>query len=266
MAHDHADIALKGETASKLLKQLGRRDAARLRLDFGQESTVKKRREAKAGKKKPGNEPVSDKAETSVLASRNRRLWYLVRGKRGDSEEIQAVIEAAVAAARRAGPTLALKLLSQKTEALPTEPIEPLEPAISDYKKHEAERWATTRETFLAEHPSVTAPELAELTGSKAKNPSSRAHSWSKAGRIFSVSDGASERFPLFQIQEDKPLSQIAEILSILRPRLSNWQIALWLTTPNAWVGEWRTPISLLAKQPDVVIEAARHEVAEKVF
>jgi hypothetical protein len=136
----------------------------------------------------------------------------------------------------------------------------------SDYRTHEARRWAAAREAFLAEHESVTAPELARLTGSRSTNPSARAHSWVKANRIFSVNDGTGERYPLFQLREGLPLPQLAELLPILRRKLSNWQIALWFTSPNAWVGEWRRPIDVLAERPDVVVDAARHEVGEQVL
>lgn len=264
MAHDPAEIALMGETASQLQKQLGQRQAARLTLDIGDAGAAENVGKAKAHKQRKS--APAGKADTKLPAPRTRKLWYLVRGRRGDSEEMPKVIEAAVAAVRRAGPAQALKVLGTAPEPQPSGRAEPATPLISDYKKHEAQRWAETREAFLAEYPSVPAPKLAELTGSKAKNPSARAHSWAKAGRIFSVNDGAAERFPLFQFLEDKPLPAMAEILEILRSRLSNWQIALWLTTPNAWVGEWRTPISVLTKQPEIVIDAARHEVAEKVL
>ncbi len=119
---------------------------------------------------------------------------------------------------------------------------------------------------FLAEHKSVTAPELAHFTGSKAKNQSARAHDWVKAGRIFSVNDGASDRYPLFQLREGQPIPVLADILKVLTPKLSNWQVAFWLTSPNAWTGSWRSPVEILASEPENVLEAARHEVADKAF
>jgi hypothetical protein len=87
-----------------------------------------------------------------------------------------------------------------------------------------------------------------------------------KANRIFSVNDGTAERYPLFQLREGQPLPQLAEILPMLRRKLSNWQIALWFTTPNAWVGGWRRPIDVLTESPSLVLDAAQHEVGEHVL
>jgi hypothetical protein len=261
MAQGYADIAVKGPIASELLEQLGQRHTARLTLDSETGETTKKRRSTKS----PLPVPIASPSPAKPKRKR-RSLWYLVRRKADDSDEIGEVLEAVMKLARETGPAQALEVLNIAADTQLPELAESKAEPVSDYKQHEAQRWAETRKAFLSEYPSVTAPELAELTGSKAKNPSSRAHSWAKAGAIFSVHDGSGERFPLFQVHEGKPLPQIAELLLILRPKLSNWQVALWLTTPNAWVGDWRTPLSLLGSAPEVVIDAARHEVAEKVF
>lgn len=137
-----------------------------------------------------------------------------------------------------------------------------------DYREREARRWKHVREDFLRTNRSVTAPELAELTGSKSRNPSSRAHEWLRAGKVFSVNDGNATRYPLFQIDitEGKPRPEVREIVTHLREQLSDWQMAVWFTTPNAWTGDWRRPVDLLGAEPDLVVEAARHEVAEKVL
>jgi hypothetical protein len=110
------------------------------------------------------------------------------------------------------------------------------------------------------------APELAHLTGSRSVNPSARAHSWAKASRIFSVNDGTGERYRLFQLREGQPSPALVEILPVLRRKLSNWQIALWFTSPNAWVGGWRRPIDVPTESPDIAIDAARHEVGEQIL
>jgi hypothetical protein len=83
---------------------------------------------------------------------------------------------------------------------------------------------------------------------------------------VFSVNDGSRERFPLFQLHEGQPIPAVANIIQLLRPKLSYWQIAFWFTTPNAWTGGWRAPCELLASEPERVVEAARHEVAERVL
>ena len=253
-ARDGDEIALSGETASRLAKRLAGRQAARLSLAPGETKVQGKarskgsppRREIKSTRHAPG-------------------VWYLLKAKRGDDAQMEKVLQVAAEAARRSGASHALELLG--APATRPEAGAVREPAASvDYRAHEARRWAEARAAFLAEHESVTAPELARLTGSRSINPSARAHSWVKANRIFSVNDGTGERYPLFQIQEGQPLPQLTEILPILKRKLSNWQIAMWFTAPNAWVGGWRRPIDVLTESPDVVIDAARHEVGEHVL
>jgi hypothetical protein len=253
---DGSEIALSGETANTLAKRLSGRKAARLSLVFGKKKGPAKARTAKGPPHK-----------VTKPAQRTPGVWYVLKAKRGDDRQMEKVLQAAAEAARRGGTARALELLgSPEAQREPGATTESPTSASSDYRAHEARRWAEARLAFLAEHESVTAPELARLTGSKSVNPSARAHSWVKADRIFSVNDGTAERYPLFQLREGQPLPQLVEILPILKRKLSNWQIALWFTAPNAWVGDWRRPIDVLTENPDLVIGAARHEVGEHVL
>ena len=170
---DGGEIALSGEVASRLSKRLAGRQAVRLSLIPGQQNVPGKSRTGK---------PAGRKAAPSALG-----VWYVLKAKRGDDERMEKVLQAAAEAARRSGTSHALELLgSQAAAAVETPP--------PDHRTHEARRWAQARAAFLAEHESVTAPELARLTGSRSINPSARAHSWVRANRIFSVNDGTGER------------------------------------------------------------------------
>jgi hypothetical protein len=253
-----SEIALSGETASTLAKRLAGRQAARLSLVPGEKKVQ--------GKARMRQGPPQRKAVKPTHHAPG--VWYVLKAKRGDDAQMEKVLRAAAEAARRSGTAHALELLGGPAPR--TQPVAAEEEsearAPTDHQAHEARRWAETRATFLAEYESVTAPELARLTGSKSANLSARAHSWVKANRIFSVNDGTAERYPLFQLREGQPLPQMAEILPILKRKLSNWQIALWFTAPNAWVGAWRQPIEVLTESPDVVLDAARHEVGEHVL
>ena len=203
---------------------------------------------------------------------------YTLPAKGSDEKGTKAVLEAALEAVRNLGAAKALDLITSKTRgdhgthkgssrssaATPQAEIT----SIGDYREHEARRWKEIRDGFLEEHKSVTAPELAKLTGSKAGNPSSRAYTWAKKGLIFSVNDGSADRYPLFQLRPDdgKPRPEIKAILEVLKSKLSNWQVAIWFTAPNAWTGDWRRPVDLLDKDPAAVLVAARQEVAEQVL
>ena len=123
-----------------------------------------------------------------------------------------------------------------------------------------------SRAVFFTKHQSLAAPELARFLVADPKSDLARIHEWATEGRIFSVNDGADERYPLFQIQEGQPIPQVAEILKTLSAKLSTWQIAFWFTSPNAWTGSWRAPADILASEPQQVVEAAQHEVAAVAF
>ncbi|MEA2927022.1 MAG: hypothetical protein QOD25_4144 [Alphaproteobacteria bacterium] len=198
-ARDGGEIALSGETANRLAKRLAGREAARLSLVPGETKV----HGAPAGKR-------GGPRKVAQPGHRSRGIWYVLKAKRGDDAQMEKVLQAAAEAARRGGTSHALELLTSPATRLQA-PLAVEAPAAStDYRTHEARRWADARAAFLAEHESVTAPELARLTGSQSINPSARAHSWVKANRIFSVKDGAGERYPLFQLREGQPLPQLA--------------------------------------------------------
>jgi hypothetical protein len=192
---------------------------------------------------------------------------YLIEAKPSDGPEVEEVLRSALERARISGMSATLRLLRetlapQRGKGDPSDNPRP-EPRLNP---NQVRRWAEIRDAFFREHESVTAPELAQITGSRADNLSARAHAWKKAGRVFSVSDGAKERYPLFQFREGAPLPLIADLLLALKHKLPPWQVAIWLTTPNAWVGKWRRPVDLLESEPERVLEAAGREVEEQVL
>ena len=210
----------------------------------------------------------SRSGEVKNSPSTGDHVWYFVRGKKGDAENLPKVLDAAAKVARKVGTDRAVAILDLNVR--PRRKVDPTTasttPAQDDYRDHEARRWVALRNEFFVHNDCVSAPELARLTGSKAINPSARGHDWSKANRVFSVDDGVAERYPVFQLREGKPIPQVAAVLRLLRPRLSNWQVAFWFASPNAWLGNWKTPVEVLAEEPDKVVDAARHEVAEHVL
>lgn len=204
----------------------------------------------------------------SVSARANHDGSVVVRASTTDPASLAKVLAAAARLALTIGNAAATELLraSQRnvSERRRVRPRSVPMPTRRELER--AETWLKRRTDFLEKNATVTASELARLTGSQAGNSSARAHDWSKAGRVFSVNDGARERFPLFQLHEGQPIPAVATVLQLLRAKLSDWQIAFWFTTPNSWTGKWRAPAELLATEPERVVEAARHEVAEQVL
>ena len=120
---------------------------------------------------------------------------------------------------------------------------------------------------FLTEFESATPRQLAELTGSQAKNMAARAYEWSKADRIFGVNDGREMRYPLFQLKDGRPIPAVAKVLEALRSRgFSDWEIALWFSTLNSDIGDWELPANALARAPEIVVRAAAAKAEEIVY
>jgi hypothetical protein len=136
-------------------------------------------------------------------------------------------------------------------------------PPTEDWRARQEIALARLRETFLEEWTSVSAPELNRITCSMARNGYQRPSEWERQGRIFSVPGARGRLFPLFQIKDNRPRPLVQDVLAILKPTLNGWQIAFWWTTANSWLPGGVRPIDLIDDDPQAVIEAARHEVAE---
>lgn len=122
-------------------------------------------------------------------------------------------------------------------------------------------RQAEARDGFLREFTTLTSAEVAELSGSTARNTSALASRWKAEGKVFSVSVGRADRFAVFQFGDDgKPLPAVGEVVRILEGR-SGWTLALWFAAPSGWL-DGRRPADVLATDPAAVVEAARRAVA----
>jgi small subunit ribosomal protein S3 len=130
----------------------------------------------------------------------------------------------------------------------------------------QARRNAEARESLLREFGALKSTDIGEVAGSKATNRAALAHKWKSDHRIFSVTHGNGTYFPGFQFTgEGQPLRVIADILAILGPVRTDWELALWFTRSNGWLGGQR-PVDLLLKLPEQIVEAARHEAEDRVF
>jgi hypothetical protein len=137
---------------------------------------------------------------------------------------------------------------------------------LSDAAVLQARRNAQARSELLDEFGALTSAEVADAAGSRAGNRASLASRWRDEGRVFAVRVGDGQLYPAFQLGDDgRPLDAIREALAQLRPAgLSDWQLALWFTTPTGWLGG-RRPVDLLDEEPAAVAAAAEREVGELV-
>lgn len=114
---------------------------------------------------------------------------------------------------------------------------------------------AELRARFRREVPWLRSADVARLYGTNAAEP----EAWKAAGRVFSVTSGDIEQFPLFQFAHGQPIAAMGDILALFTG-LSEWQIALWFFAPNAWLDD-AAPMDVLQRDPEAVIAAARHAV-----
>lgn len=131
----------------------------------------------------------------------------------------------------------------------------------------QARRNAEARHSFLERFGALKSEEVADIAGSSAKNRAATANRWKRQGQIFSVPHRGGDYFPAFQFDESgQPLPTISSLISLFRQSEWNeWETALWFSAPNGWL-DGATPVSLLERDPDSVVNAARQELEARVF
>lgn len=143
--------------------------------------------------------------------------------------------------------------LEELVEQMTPELLVPSEPKV-----RQARRNAQARTQLLQEFGALTGDQIGE-EHSKAQNRHALAARWRKEGRIFGVPYRGQTLYPAFQFDAlagaVKP--PIREALGQLpRDRMSEWEIALWWTAANGWLGG-RRPVDVLDEDPDSVVGAA---------
>lgn len=110
---------------------------------------------------------------------------------------------------------------------------------------------------FLEHHESWDATQVAEFSGSSAKNKAATAARWRAENRIFAVTHRAELLYPAFQfdVETRRPKDVMAPLLAMFAAHdASGWQIALWLTRRHPQLGQ--APLALVDDQPDRVMGA----------
>lgn len=78
---------------------------------------------------------------------------------------------------------------------------------------------------------------------------------------------GAKRLYPAFQIGQDgQPKEAFRSLLAALDGELVGWRLAIWLTKPNAEFDRWKAPLEVIKRDPEAVVAAARHEMAEASY
>jgi hypothetical protein len=123
-------------------------------------------------------------------------------------------------------------------------------------------RYAQVRLRYMKEVPLLRSSDVAEISGSQARNGSARASRWKLEQRIFSVPWNGVDYYPAFQFArtDGQPLPAIKTILDIFGGQLTPWQTALWFWGGNGWLHD-KSPMEMIQRDPQAVIEAAKHEM-----
>jgi hypothetical protein len=102
----------------------------------------------------------------------------------------------------------------------------------------------------------LTAQQIGELGHFSKSNFAAPANRWKNERKLFAVAYDGQDRFPRYALDENyRPLPAVAAILLVLGS-ISDWRIAAWFESSNAWL-DHRRPREVLATSPDAVIAAA---------
>jgi hypothetical protein len=125
----------------------------------------------------------------------------------------------------------------------------------------QARRNAQLRARFIADQPTYSSEEIAELAGSRATNRAALANRWRKEGQIFAVRHRGELRYPAFQFDDDgRPRPELQDVLGVFAERhAADWEIALWFASDHPRAG--RSPYEVLLDDPQTVELLARQSL-----
>jgi hypothetical protein len=132
--------------------------------------------------------------------------------------------------------------------------LEGVTPRAPDLKLARME--ANAIQAILEHSEWLTAQQIGELGHFSKSNYAAPANRWKNERKLFAVEYDGQDRFPRYALDENyRPLPAVAAILLVLG-RISDWRIAAWFESSNAWLDN-RRPREVLATSPDAVIAAA---------
>jgi len=125
--------------------------------------------------------------------------------------------------------------------------------ATATAPKRESLAW---RIAFVSHYPCLSAAEVADESGNTAKNRSALASRWAAEGKIFSIRFQSQTLYPGFQFRHGEPIPAIAGILKEIAAPFTGWDVAFFLTSPNAYL-DGKQPLELLRTDPERVVSLA---------
>tara|TARA_R110002124_G_scaffold138003_1_gene301245 strand:+ start:130 stop:627 length:498 start_codon:yes stop_codon:yes gene_type:complete len=129
----------------------------------------------------------------------------------------------------------------------------------------EAEMEARARRAVMESGDWLTVDEILQLSGVSSRSDCAHPAQWKQQGDIFTINDRGTEYYPAFGLEKNAgylPYPVMSKIIDIFKDDKSGWGMAFWFQSANSYLGGLK-PQNLIAKDPDLVIEAALDEVQE---
>ena len=110
----------------------------------------------------------------------------------------------------------------------------------------------------------LPATEVAKLAGFSSTNLSVQPNKWKRSREIFAIQHGREDYLPLYALNpaDHRPRKEMAEILEVFGDAKDGWGLAFWFAGLNSFLDDER-PQDVLAADPELVIAAAKDEMAE---
>jgi len=111
----------------------------------------------------------------------------------------------------------------------------------------------------------LTAPQILALAQLDRADPESLLDEWRLEGKIFALSNGGVEYFPIYAFDPAAsyfPRPSLADVIAILAPKKDGWGLAFWFGSSNSYLGG-RMPKDVFHEDLQGVLEAAQNEVSD---
>jgi hypothetical protein len=141
-------------------------------------------------------------------------------------------------------------------------PRQPYRPNASAYlERLQACQYREIMNGFRASGGVISADEAVTLLMRRTDQPISRLARWIVDREVISLEWQARTVLPRFQfdLPTMTPRTSVSTVFRELIPALTDWEICLWLVTPNAWLAN-TSPLDAIASDPAAVVDAARGE------
>lgn len=130
---------------------------------------------------------------------------------------------------------------------------------VPGLRRHEERDFSLMSRAFAATGGFIDGDALAGHMRTSCDQPISLIARWIVTRQVVSIVWHSNLVLPLFQFEEAgmSKRASVTRIIDELRDVFDNWDLALWFSTPNAWL-DHSAPVDLIATDEHAVHEAAR--------